>query len=140
MAEYLTGTDLASYLERDPSDTLENIAQRVNATIDEEWTNPTDPIPMWVVNLAWDVAVRAASNTRGVTSETKTFDDITLTNRYAQPVPGQTGVYLTDDEKLKLNATNQAVLGPPQSISVRMPGITTAPGRPVDEVVWPWRY
>lgn len=132
MTDYVTGADLASYLERDQSAALDNIASRTNLLIDEEWVNPRTPVPQWIVNLAWDVAIRAGANPRGHTSETKSFDDITRTERFDPNKP--TGVYLTDDEKAKLNGdtgeTNAVPPTGPKSIRMVVPGWSCRTGYP----------
>lgn len=135
MTDYVTGADLASFLERDQSPALDNIAQRTNQLVDEEWANPVTPIPQWVVNIAWDVALRAGVNPTGVTSTTRSFDDITRTDRWEA---GQrNGVHLTDDERQLLNNDGAAAptpVLPARSIRMAIPGWSCPPGGT------PWRY
>jgi hypothetical protein len=129
MSEYLTGQALASFLERDTSSALDNIADRTNALIDEEWANPVTPIPQWVVNIAWNVALRASRNIEGVTSATKSWDDITVTKRWEAGEPD--GVYLTDDERLRLNSDGDdgatPATTPAKSIRMVIPGWSRPP-------------
>lgn len=133
MTDYVTGADLASYLERDSSPALDNIAARTNALVEEEWANPVTPVPQWVVNLAWDVAVRAGRNPMGVTSTTRSFDDVTRTDRWEA---GQGfGVFLTEDERAKLNrdtgedgSTTPTIA--PKSIRMTVPGWSRPSGWP----------
>lgn len=129
MTTFLTGTELASYLERDESPQLTNIAQRTNALIDQEWADPVDPAPEWVKNIAWDVAIRAGANPTGATSTTKAWDDISRTDRFEA---GQrNGVYLTDDEKALLHGptgVSQTVAA--GSIKMQVPGWSRPEGFP----------
>lgn len=121
MTEYLTGADLASFLERDESAAIDNIVTRTNALVDEEWATPRFPVPQWVVNIAWDVAVRAGANPTGLTSTTKAWDDISRTDRFEAGTGF--GVYLTDDEKTKLHddAPTAVAVGV-KSIRMSIPG------------------
>lgn len=130
MTDYVTGTDLASFFERDTSATLDNIAERTNALIDEEWAAPTSPVPQWVVNIAWNVAIRAGRNPEGVTSKTDSFDDITQTMRFEAGEAD--GVYLTESEQLRLNSattTGDTLPTPvaPRSIRMSIPGWSQPP-------------
>lgn len=96
MTIFLTGDDLASYLGDSKSDALDNIADRTNALVTETWANPVEPPPAWVSNLAYDVALRAGVNPKGLTSETRSWDDVTRTTRWESA--SRVGVYLTDEE------------------------------------------
>lgn len=131
MADYITGPDLASFLEKPTSARLDNIAQRTNALIDEAWAAPRSPIPQWVVNIAYDVAIRAGRNPLGVTSKTRSFDDTTVTERF--DASEQVGVYLTDAEQFRLasdtgdTASTPAPTGP-KSIRMTIPGWSCPPG------------
>lgn len=130
MSDYVTGSDLASFLERDQSSALDNIAERTNALIDEEWASPVSPVPQWVVNIAWDVALRAGRNPEGVTSKTDSWDDVTQTKRFESGQ--QDGVYLTESEQLRLNSatsTGDSLPAPvaPKSIRMSIPGWSTPP-------------
>lgn len=136
MSNFLTAADLASFLERDQSPALDNIVTRTNDLVDEEWAAPRSPIPQWVVNIAWNVALRASRNVDGVTSVTKAWDDVTVTKRFESTGDDeQTGVYLTDAERKRLNsATDTGDTLPttvaPKSIRMSIPGWS----RPAD---WP---
>lgn len=130
MTQYLTGADLASYLGRTEDGAIDNVVTRTNALVDEEWANPVFPVPQWVTNIAWDVAIRAGRNTEGVTSTTKSWDDITVTKRFEAGEPD--GVYLTDDERLRLNSATSTgdTLPPtvaPKSIRMSIPGWSCPP-------------
>lgn len=136
MTEYVTGSALASYLERDQSAALDNVADRTNALVDEEWSNPSDPAPQWVVNIAWNVAIRAGRNPLGVTSTTRSFDDITRTDRWEAGQPE--GVFLTDDERRLLNNDGAAAptpILPARSIRMSVPPYSTPP---YERWVPPW--
>jgi hypothetical protein len=45
MTDFLTGADLASYLEEPLDGAIANIVSRTNALVTQEWANPTDPVP-----------------------------------------------------------------------------------------------
>lgn len=122
MTDFLTGAELAAYLERDESAAIDNIVSRTNALVTEEWSNPVDPAPEWVKNIAWDVAIRAAGNpTPGKTSTTRSWDDVTVTDRWESGQRG--GVYLTDEEKaLLLGDGAEATAVAAASIAMKVPG------------------
>jgi hypothetical protein len=131
MAQFLSGAELASYLGRPVSGTLDNIADRANALVTEEWTaNVVSPPPEWVKNIAWDVAVRAGANPKGLTSETRSWDDATRTERWE--AAGRIGVYLTDDELDRLQGRPTGADGASvviaKSIRMRVPGWGGVPG------------
>lgn len=104
---YVNAESLASYLSTPLTDAIQQIADRTNDLIDEEWTARPDPEPTVpparVVNIAYNAAVRAAANPKGLTSWTRSWDDITRTER----VEGarQMGLYLTPEERLELNGS-----------------------------------
>jgi hypothetical protein len=130
MTDFLTGADLASYLDAPLDGAIDNIAQRANALVTQEWANPTTIVPEWVKNIAWDVAIRAAANPKGVTSQTRSWDDLTMTQRWEA---GTTGVKLLDDEKALLNASAGAVgtaSSPVRSIRMSIPGWSTPANAP----------
>lgn len=132
MTNFITGADLASYLDEPLDGAINNIVQRTNALVTQEWANPTTPIPEWVVNIAWDVAIRAGVNRKGVTSQTRSWDDVTKTERWEA---GATGVRLTDDEKALLigsaDTTGQP-RSPARSIRMTVPGWSTPSNVPRD--------
>lgn len=123
MTDFLTGADLASYLGDPTSGALDNIAARTNSLVTEAYLNPTDPAPAWVVNIAYDVAIRAGSNPKGLTSQTRAWDDITRTERWE--AAARVGVYLTDEE-YELLQGEAATEGSStvQSIRMTVPGWT----------------
>lgn len=127
MTTFLTGDDLASYLEEPLDGAIQNIADRVNALVTEKWANPATPVPEWVKNIAWNVAIRAGANRKGVTSQTRSWDDVTKTDRWEA---GTFGVELTDDETLKLSGLPDgtgASVGV-KSIRMTVPGWDRPPG------------
>jgi hypothetical protein len=126
MTEFLTGADLASYLGVEETSAIDRIVTLTSNLVDEEWVNPTDPVPAWVTNIAWAVAIRAGANTKGVTSRTRSWDDVTVTDRWDAAT---VGVELTADQKAKLNSANtdNAAVAP-GSISMRIPRWDRAPG------------
>jgi hypothetical protein len=118
MTEFLTAAELADYLERDVTGAITSVVTRTNALVTEQWTHPVDPVPEWVKNIAWNVAIRAGANPTGVTSTTRAWDDITRTDRFES---GQKqGVYLTDDEETKLHGDIDSAGGPVAAGSIPM--------------------
>jgi hypothetical protein len=129
--DFPTGASLAAFLDEDETATYDNIAERAVATVMEKWANPRDPAPQWVINIAWDVAVRGGSNPKQVTSRTDQWDDITETERFDPS--GPKGIYLTDEEEQKLLADSLTPTAPPigvQSIRMSVPGISRPPWWP----------
>lgn len=105
MTDFLTGADLASYLGDPQSGALDNIATRTNSLVTEAYTAAVDPAPAWVVNIAYDVALRAGANPKGLTSQTRAWDDVTRTERWE--AASRVGVYLTDEEYGLLQGDSQ---------------------------------
>jgi hypothetical protein len=130
MTTFLTGEDLASYFDVPLDGALDNIVRRVNALVTEHWVNPTDPVPEWVKNIAWAVAVRAGANPKGVTSQTRNWDDITKTERWES---GMVPLALTDEEKELLSGSAGAVgdaTSKVRSIRMTIPGWSTPANAP----------
>ena len=98
---YVTAPKLAAYVGSPETEQLQQIAELTNNLIDDEWLVKVTPIPARVLVIAQNVAVRAAANPKGLTSWTRSWDDITRTER----VEGarRMGIYLTDDEMAELN-------------------------------------
>jgi hypothetical protein len=120
--------DLATDLEDEALTTNQralNVVARTNALITEKWLSPVTPVPASVVELALAVAERALASTPGrgpLESLTRTFDDMTKTERFAVPGGQASGhaVYLTDDELGILNGgTTRRRIG---SIKLSVPG------------------
>ncbi len=101
MVEILAPGELASYLGQDWGDDLTLITELVNGVITDAWLEPADPAPAHVRALAFTVAARAASNRKGLTSWTLSWDDTTRTERTGEAA--RAGIYLTDAEKADLN-------------------------------------
>lgn len=124
MAQFLNGAELATYLGVAQTPTLDNIVARANDLVTEEWTaNISDPPQQWVRNIAWNVAVRAGANPKGLTSQTRSWDDVTRTERWESAA--KVGVYLTDDELATLQGVSTSTAGtasPAKSIRMSVPG------------------
>lgn len=101
--EYVTADELATHLGTAVTDALAALASRTNELIDEKWANPTIPVPASVKIIAFNAAMRVASNPKGLTSWTRSWDDITRTER----IEGarRLGLYLSDEELAELNGT-----------------------------------
>jgi hypothetical protein len=84
-----------------------------------------------VKNIAWDVAIRAGGNRKGVTSQTRSWDDMSKTERWEA---GVKGVQLTDDEKALLNSaavpSGRSRVSPARSIRMSIPGWSTPANAP----------
>lgn len=113
-------TELASYLGEDVTPSLTFIAELTNDLIEEEWLDPTEPVPNRIRALAFTVAARAGSNPKGLTSWTRSWDDVSRTER----VEGarKIGVYLTDDEIASLNAIEIEPVSPVGTIHTPVRG------------------
>lgn len=103
-AQYVTDEQLAVALGADVTPGLTQIADRTNELIEEKWLSPTEPAPASVKIIAFNAAMRVASNPKGLTSWTRSWDDITRTER----IEGarRLGLYLTDEELAELNGTS----------------------------------
>lgn len=100
---FVTATELATALGGDETDALKQLAERTNEIIAEKWANPTNPAPASVKIIAFNAAMRVATNPKGLTSWTRSWDDITRTER----IEGarRLGLYLSDEELAELNGT-----------------------------------
>lgn len=98
---YVSAPGLAGYIGSEENEQIRQIVQLTNQLIDDEWVEKTTPVPARVRVIAQNVAVRAAANPKGLTSWTRSWDDITRTER----VEGarRMGIYLTDEERDELN-------------------------------------
>lgn len=123
MTDFLTRSELASYLGEPESPALDSITTRTNALVTEEWINPVDPPPQWVVNIAWNVATRAGANRKNVTSTTRAWDDVTRTDRWE--AGKAMGVVLEPDELAQLQGNPLGASGgqatKTESIGLRIP-------------------
>lgn len=101
---FVTPNDLAVALGSDETPALIALAARTNELVEEKWASPVDPIPPSVKIIAFNAAMRVASNPKGLTSWTRSWDDITRTER----IEGarRLGLYLSDDELAELNGTS----------------------------------
>lgn len=117
--DIITGDELASYLQTDPSDSITQLTGMVNDLISEEWRQPTDPAPTRVKLIAFEVARRAYQNPRGLSSWTRSVDNSSRTERLPEKL-ARAGVYLTDEEMRALNGQTRT---PARSIALRVPGV-----------------
>lgn len=126
--DYVTAADIATHLGIEVTDALTKLAQLTNELVDEAWIDKPDPMPVDPADLpvrvrivAFNAAVRVAANPKGLTSWTRSWDDITRTER----VEGarRLGLYLSDDELATLNGT-AARARVVKSIRMRVPGIS----------------
>lgn len=101
---FVTPNDLAVALGSDETPALIALAARTNELVEEKWSSPVDPIPPSVKIIAFNAAMRVATNPKGLTSWTRSWDDITRTER----IEGarRLGLYLSDDELAELNGTS----------------------------------
>jgi hypothetical protein len=102
MIAFITAEELASLLETTVTAGLTLIVDLVNETVEEAWQNPTEQIPARVKAVALTVGARAAANPKGLTSWTRSWDDVSRTERM-EGGSRRLGVYLTDDELAELN-------------------------------------
>lgn len=94
-------------------------ARRASSAVGAAWANPVDPAPLWVKDIAIDVAVRYLHNPRGTTSVTRSIDDASRTERYERgSIPGG-NFSLTDAEADKLTRRPRRRTG---SIRLTVPG------------------
>lgn len=118
--DYVIAGELASFLQVPESATITKIADLTNMLINEEWADPETPTPARVLGIAWAVAVRAGANPKGLSSWTRSWDDLSRTER--MEAGREFGVYLTDDEKARLNPATSSSPRRVKSIQVRVPG------------------
>lgn len=102
----ISDAELASYLDTEVTAGLTLVVELVNGAINEAWIDPPADqslIPTQVRAMAFNVAARAAGNVKGLTSWTKAWDDITVTERMEAGDADQRGVYLTEADLEILN-------------------------------------
>lgn len=115
MVDIITPAQLAPYLQTEVTDALTLIAEKTNELVTEAWLDPVEPVPARVWSVAINVAARAASNPKGLTSWTRSWDDISRTER-VEGGDRRFGLFLTDDELAELNG-DQAPSGGVGTIS-----------------------
>lgn len=99
----ITGADLVSY----PGFTGDATALNPYATaasdlVEEAWTDPVTPVPLWVQNIAKAVAARAFWNPKGLEMLSRQIDDAKRTETFGKDGVGRVGFYLTDAERSEL--------------------------------------
>ena len=101
--EFVTAEELAVALGSAVTPALIALAARTNELLDEKWYAPVVPVPASIKIIAYNAAMRVASNPKGLTSWTRSWDDITRTER----IEGarRLGLYLSDEELAELNGT-----------------------------------
>ena len=110
MADIITAEELASYLGMDVTPAIILIATKTNELVNEAWLVEEDPAPARVWSVAINVAARAVSNPKGLTSKTRSWDDISVTER-VEGGDRRIGLFLTDDEYLELNGDPEVPSG-----------------------------
>lgn len=99
----ITGADLVSYpgLAGDAT-SLDPYATEASALVEEAWTDPVTPVPLWVKNIAKAVAARAFWNPKGLEMLSRQIDDAKRTETFGKGYAGRVGFYLTDAERSEL--------------------------------------
>ena len=129
MTDFISGEDLASYLDRDPDFATRarvvSIVQRTNRLITEVWESPVDPTPAKVLDLALAIGARAWGidpSKPQIESVSRTSDGTSKTERYATPVGARNGrdVFITADELAELNPASSRRRRP-RSIRLHVP-------------------
>lgn len=102
MVDIITDVELASYLSVDVTPAMTLVAGKTNELVTEAWENPVDPVPVRVWSVAMNVAARAVSNPKGLTSWTRSWDDVTRTER-VEGSDRRVGLFLTAEDLAELN-------------------------------------
>lgn len=99
----IIGADLVSYpgITADVT-VLDGYAEQASALVEEAWTTPTTPVPLWVKNIAKAVAARALWNPKGLEMLSRQIDDAKRTETFGKDGVGRVGFYLTDAERSEL--------------------------------------
>lgn len=119
----ISDRDLASWLGRDePDGKMSLLVDLTNGYIVERWLNPIIPAPQTVIALAYAVAQRAYENPRGLSSWTRSWDDLTRTERLPESLT-RAGIFMTPAELADLNPAQAAPSRPAaRSVRVSVPG------------------
>lgn len=107
MVDIITASELASWLTRDETANLTLAVELTNEIVSDAWsdTEKALPAPAWVRAIALNVASRAVVNPKGLSSETRSWDDVSRTERFeGSAAAKQQGVFLTDEERADLAA------------------------------------
>jgi hypothetical protein len=110
MVDIITDSELASYLQSEVTGALTLIVTKTNELVTEAWLDPVTPVPVRVWTVAINVAARAASNPKGLTSWTRSWDDISRTER-VEGGDRRFGLFLTDEDLLDLNGDQSPTSG-----------------------------
>ena len=108
MSFIITDAELASYLGVEVTPQVTSFATLAGDLVEEAWAEPVSPAPVWVRTLALTVAARAIANPKGLTSWTRSFDDVSRTERM-EGGSEQFGLYLTDAERAQLAGVSTGV-------------------------------
>lgn len=104
----ILASDLASYLRDDSlAPQLEQIVALTNQLVEEEWSNPVDPVPARITLLTLSVAARAwvhDPSKAHLESLQRSIDDGSRTEKY-RSAGNQGSVYLTPDEAALLHGS-----------------------------------
>lgn len=111
MCDIITDSELASYLQTDVTPQITLITNKTNELVTEAWNDPVDPAPARVWTVAINVATRAVSNPKGLTSWTRSWDDVSRTERVEGGGERKYGLFLTDDELIELNGEGNPPAG-----------------------------
>lgn len=110
MGSIISDAELASYLQTEVSSQITLIVAKTNELVTEAWADPVEPVPARVWTVAMNVAARAASNPKGLTSWTRSWDDISRTER-VEGGNHKFGLFLTDEERVELNGEDSVPSG-----------------------------
>lgn len=111
MVDIITDEELASYLQVEVNPSITLMVEKTNELVTEAWTDAAAPAPTRVWAVAINVAARAVSNPKGLTSWTRSWDDISRTERVEGGALRKLGLYLTDEELLELNGEDEIPVG-----------------------------
>lgn len=103
MVDVIADEELAALLGLTVTDALSLIVEKTNLLITENWTESVDPVPTSVWALAVNIATRALSNPKGLSSWTRSWDDVTRTERMEGDALNRLGLYITAEEIATLN-------------------------------------
>jgi hypothetical protein len=91
--------------------------EKTNELITEKWEEPPgegESIPTTVWAIAVNIATRALANPKGLTSWTRSWDDVQRTERMEGDSLKRLGLYITDEEIAELNGVDD--VDPPAGV------------------------